>query len=123
MKNHDIKRIIVVDDTSSITFALGEWLRSACTHDVLTFEDPLEAVNEITQNGIPDFIVTDYNMPGMNGIEFLEKVASDKENVSAIIMTAYPSEVKFKAEEKSYDVIEKKPGFMDLIVNRIMQKN
>jgi DNA-binding NtrC family response regulator len=118
--NQDVKRIMIVDDTSSITFALGEWIRNAGIHDVLTFEDPVEAVEEIRKNGTPDFIVTDYNMPGMNGVEFLDKVTSEK-NVKAIIMTAYPDDVVFNNDQKTYEVIEKKIGFMKTILNKIQK--
>ena len=109
---------MVIDDMSSITLVLREWLKDAGVSDVITFEDPREAVEEIRKNGVPDFIVTDYNMPGMNGVEFLEKVTAGND-VRAIIMTAYPSEVDFRSTTKTYEVIEKKIGFMDTIVRKI----
>jgi len=120
VENQDVKRIIVVDDTCSISFALGEWLRSAGAHDVLTFEDPLEAVEEIRKNGTPDFIITDYNMPGMNGVEFLEKVGDEAE-FKGIIMTAYPAEVVFKNDKKKYEIVEKRIGFMETIAKKIQK--
>lgn len=118
MQNKDLKRIMVVDDTTSISFALGEWLKDEGIQNVEVFESPELAVEEIKKNGAPDFIITDYDMPGMNGVEFLKKVNSDQ-NVEAIIMTAYPSEVSFEKGEKKYEVIEKKLGFIEKIVNKI----
>jgi two-component system chemotaxis response regulator CheY len=118
VENKDFKKIMVVDDTSSISFALGEWLKDEGIQNVEVFENPEKAVEEIKKNGAPDFIVTDYDMPGMNGVEFLKKVNSDQ-NVDAIIMTAYPSEVSFEKDEKKYEVIEKKHGFIEKIVNKI----
>jgi len=118
VENQDVKKVMVIDDMSSITLVLREWLKDAGVSDVITFEDPREAVEEIRKNGVPDFIVTDYNMPGMNGVEFLEKVTAGND-VRAIIMTAYPSEVDFRSTTKTYEVIEKKIGFMDTIVRKI----
>jgi CheY-like chemotaxis protein len=117
VKNQDVKRVMVIDDTSSITAALGEWLKIGGVQDVVLFDNPIEAIEEIKKNGAPDFIVTDYNMPGMNGVEFLEKV-SQKHDINALIMTAYPSEVEF-INEREYEVIEKKLGFMQTIVQKI----
>jgi two-component system, NtrC family, response regulator HydG len=108
---------MVIDDTNSITEALGEWLKIGGVQDVVLFDNPIEAIEEIKKNGVPDFIVTDYNMPGMNGVEFLDKV-SKKHVINALIMTAYPSEVEFKNEQE-YEVIEKKLGFMQTIVKKI----
>ena len=107
----------MIDDTSSITEALGEWLKIGGVQDVVLFDNPIKAIEEIKKNGIPDFIVTDYNMPGMNGVEFLDEV-SQKHTINALIMTAYPSEVEFK-NERAYEVIEKKLGFMQTIVQKI----
>jgi two-component system, chemotaxis family, chemotaxis protein CheY len=118
VQNKDLKRVMVVDDTSSISFALGEWLKDEGIQNVEIFENPEQAVEEIKKNGAPDFIITDYDMPGMNGVEFLKKVNSDQ-NVEAIIMTAYPSDVSFENGEKKYEVIEKKLGFIEKIVNKI----
>ena len=118
MEKKDLKRVMVVDDTSSISFALSEWLRDEGVKNVEVFEDPALAIEDVKKNGAPDFIITDYDMPGMNGVEFLKKVNSDQD-VEAIIMTAYPSEVTFEKGEKSYEVIEKKLGFIEKIVNKI----
>jgi len=109
---------MVVDDTSSITFVLGERLKDEGIQNVEVFEDPELAVEDIKKNGAPDFIITDYNMPGMNGIEFLKKVNSDRD-VEAIIMTSCPTDVSFKNGEKTYEVIEKKLGFIEKIINKI----
>jgi CheY-like chemotaxis protein len=117
VKNQDVKKVMVIDDTSSITEALGEWLKIGGVQDVVLFDNPIEAIEEIKKNGVPDFIVTDYNMPGMNGVEFLDKVAQ-KHDINALIMTAYPSEVEFK-NEREYEVVEKKLGFMQAIVQKI----
>jgi CheY-like chemotaxis protein len=117
VKNQDVKKVMVIDDTSSITKALGEWLKIGGVQDVVLFDNPIEAIEEIRKNGAPDYIITDYNMPGMNGVEFLDEV-SQRHDVNALIMTAYPSEVEFK-NEREYEVIEKKLGFMQTIVKKI----
>ncbi|MGE5670752.1 MAG: response regulator [Fibrobacterota bacterium] len=117
MKNQDVKKVMVIDDTNSITKALGEWLKIGGVQDVVLFDNPIEAIEEIRKNGAPDYIITDYNMPGMNGVEFLDEV-SQRHDVNALIMTAYPSEVEFK-NEREYEVIEKKLGFMQTIVKKI----
>jgi DNA-binding NtrC family response regulator len=118
VKNEDIRNIMVVDDTKSITFALEEWLKDEGIANVNVYQDPERAVEAIQKDGAPDLIITDYDMPGMNGVEFLEEVNSCN-NVKAIIMTAHPSELSSHNKSKKYDVIEKSNGFMEKIINRV----
>lgn len=49
---------------------------------------PEDAI-EIFQNNIIDVVVTDLKMPGMNGIEFIQKIKEIKPEQNCILLTAY----------------------------------
>lgn len=69
-------KILVVDDFSTMRRIVKNLLRD------LGFTNTAEADDGSTawpmlQNGNYDFLVTDWNMPGMTGIELLQKVRAD----------------------------------------------
>lgn len=69
-------KILVVDDFSTMRRIVKNLLRD------LGFTNTHEADDGTTawpmlQTGDYDFLVTDWNMPGMSGIELLQKVRSD----------------------------------------------
>ncbi|HET6405966.1 MAG TPA: response regulator [Candidatus Thermoplasmatota archaeon] len=84
------RRILVVEDEDDIRELLAELLASSlenCT--VEARPDAQAALRSIAQTP-PDIIVTDYKMPGMNGLDFLMHVRLQQPNVPAILITAFP---------------------------------
>lgn len=68
------KKILVVDDHPSVREALRLLLES-CGYDCVSVADGTEALTQL-RAGRFDVIVTDYEMPNMNGLELLESLAS-----------------------------------------------
>lgn len=83
-------RILVVDDEPDILEVVSRALRHAF-HDVevLVAEDPVVALTRL-HDGAVDLIISDYRMPKMNGLEFLERAKGLAPLAPRIMMTAYP---------------------------------
>jgi len=62
-------KVLVVEDEEDVRFMLALSLRHAGYH-VHTASDGLEALDEMKQRRF-DVVVTDYQMPGLDGLEFL----------------------------------------------------
>ena len=82
-------KILVVDDFSTMRRIVKNLLRD------LGFTNTHEADDGTTawpmlQSGDFDFVVTDWNMPGMTGIELLQKIRSDErlKGVPVLMVTA-----------------------------------
>lgn len=73
--NKDMK-ILVVDDFSTMRRIIKNLLRDLGMTNVQEADDGQTALPILKQGGI-DFLVTDWNMPGMTGIELLKEVRSD----------------------------------------------
>ena len=69
-------RILVVDDDESIRELLRLHLSSA-GYEVQVAEDAI-AAGYLVLKGPPDLIITDINMPHMDGFEFIAALKSDR---------------------------------------------
>jgi two-component system chemotaxis response regulator CheY len=65
------KTIFVIDDSAVMTASVKQTLEMA-GYKVETARDGLEAFNRIKTGFKPDLIITDINMPNMNGIDFIK---------------------------------------------------
>ena len=81
------KDVWVIDDDRSIRWVLERALKKA-NLDVTLFETASNAMQALAKD-IPQVIITDVRMPGMDGLEFLEKIQSQHPNLPVIVMTAH----------------------------------
>ncbi len=65
------KTIFVIDDSSVILMSIKQILEMG-GFNVETAKDGQEAFNKLKTGFKPDLIITDINMPIMNGIEFIK---------------------------------------------------
>lgn len=67
------KTIFIVDDSAVILASVKQTLEMA-GFKVETAKDGLEAFNRVKSGFKPDLIITDINMPNMNGLELIKNV-------------------------------------------------
>lgn len=76
--------ILLVDDEQNILNALQREL--AGSHDVETFTSPREALQRAKDTEF-DLVVTDYRMPDMDGVSFLEAFAQNQPDAMRLILS------------------------------------
>jgi len=81
-----MRKILVVDDEVHTRLLYRE-LFSDGDYQVVTASDGLEALRCIRDEN-PDLVILDIRMPGIDGIEVLERSGELKESLSFIICTA-----------------------------------
>ena len=69
-------KILVVDDFSTMRRIIRNLLRELGFDNVVEADDGNSALPTLRRGGF-DFLITDWNMPGMTGLELLENVRSD----------------------------------------------
>ncbi len=84
------KKILVVDDEADSRQIFRDML-SDLEYDVIDAPDGASALQAIQDRGVIDLIITDYQMPDMNGLEFVERVRRFLPVVPIIMITAYGS--------------------------------
>ena len=88
----DTKRVLIVDDSSVMRKIVERSLRQAGFPVSQVFEanNGAEALEMLgTQH--PDLILTDVNMPTMDGLEFVRKLRAEKKAEGVPVITVHPS--------------------------------
>lgn len=82
-------KILVVDDFSTMRRIVKNLLRDLGFHNTQEADDGLTAL-PMLQKGDFDFVVTDWNMPGMQGIDLLKAIRADEKlkHLPVLLVTA-----------------------------------
>ncbi|MDA1312899.1 MAG: response regulator [Acidobacteria bacterium] len=101
--------IVIVDDEEMVLTSLRSFLRLETEYDIETFDSPAKAIERIRESTI-DLVISDYLMPGMNGIEFLLEIKKLQPYATRILLTGYADKenaIKAINEVGLYQYIEK----------------
>ena len=112
-------KILIVDDEAMVTKTLVMLLGLEGFSNVVAFNDPKEALEHIKENEI-DLIISDFIMPQMNGIDFLEGAKKLQKDVSTILLTGYADKenaIRAINEIGIFKYIEKPWDNNNLIIN------
>jgi len=85
---HPPARALVVDDDPMVREILGEQLKSI-GYEVKLATDGLDALNQLDTGTVVDVLVTDYSMPGMNGVVLIEEARRRLPNLPAVLLTGF----------------------------------
>lgn len=82
-------KILIVDDFSTMRRIIKNLLRDLGFTNTAEADDGLTAL-PMLKGGDFDFLVTDWNMPGMTGIDLLKEVRADEKlaNLPTLMVTA-----------------------------------
>jgi adenylate cyclase len=113
-------RILVVDDEPDLEALLVQKFRRQIREGAIEFlfaGDGVEALAALAKNGDVDMVVTDINMPRMDGLTLLEKLQDgDNERLSTIIVSAYGdmANIRTAMNRGAFDFLTKPIDFPDL---------
>lgn len=80
-------KIMLVDDDADFLRVLSAKIRKLSSMEVITETDPHQAIEKLKEQNI-SFVITDINMPEMNGVELLLGVHSLLKGIQVVIITA-----------------------------------
>jgi DNA-binding NtrC family response regulator len=80
--------VFIVDDETMVAMALQSFLELETSYRIVTFTDPMEALDALVADR-PDVIVSDYMMPGMDGITFLKQAREKHPQCTRVLLTGY----------------------------------
>lgn len=122
--------VLIVDDSSSMRAVIKKTIRVSGFNvgQFLTAEDGRDAMKVLSAEWV-DLVLTDINMPNMNGMELIEKMKEDEilKTIPVVIVTTEGSEkVKKQSMDLGVSALIKKPFRPEDIrnaLNRIMGEN
>ena len=101
-----IAKIFIVEDDQFLGNLIKRTLEKLDNMDVTHFLTPEDCLKNLHQN--PDIVSIDYNLPGMNGVELLEKIRNYNDSIQCIMVSG---------QEKLDVVIDTyKKGVVDYII-------
>ena len=117
-------RVLVVDDDREICDFMQTFL-SKDGIEVKTLNDPELAPDEV-KNGGYHLVVLDLMMPGIDGVEVLQRIRKVDDDVAVVIFTGFPS-LDSAVQSMKLDAVDylKKPFDPDdfrEVVDRVMRK-
>ena len=86
-----MKRVLVVDDEADMLWMLQRNLNKGMEDvEILGAQSGEEALSILSDKKV-ELVISDINMPGMNGLDLLVEINNRYPQTGVIIMTAYPS--------------------------------
>jgi two-component system chemotaxis response regulator CheY len=79
-------KLLVVDDSSTMRRIIKNTLARLGYKDILEGADGVEGWAQMDSNPDIDMLITDWNMPEMNGLELVKKVRADERFIDTPII-------------------------------------
>ena len=108
------RAVLLVDDDETVRTVLGEQLREL-GFKVDEVPDGKSAIDRLTCNGSYDVLLSDFAMPGMNGIDTIQAALRTRPSMRALLMTGYADEQAVGDLHKSVPIIRKPVNINDLV--------
>jgi CheY-like chemotaxis protein len=104
VKPNKQRNILIVEDNTYVRNLVVSLLRRQ-EYNIISAADAFEAMDLIMHYGAKflDLIITDYQMPGFNGVEFIKKVKSKKDfqDTPIILLSQYNNAFFTKNKDKN----------------------
>ena len=117
-------RILIVDDEANARAALAEILREE-GYTTETAADGFKALGKI-EEFLPDVVLTDLKMPGLDGIGLMEKANESRMGATFVVMTAFGtiSSAVEAVKKGAYNYLTKPLDFqvLEVVVERAVEQ-
>ena len=110
------RHVLIVDDDPNVRIPIQEFLE-ASGFKVSSAGNAEKALDLIQQDGI-NVVITDIQLPGMNGLEFTDTLKKQKNDIDVIVITGFSTDYSYEeaAEKGASDFIFKPVRFRELLL-------
>lgn len=108
------RSVLLVDDDKAVRTVLAEQLREL-GFKVDEVADGRSAIDRLKGNGEYDVLLTDFAMPGMNGLDTIRTAVEQRPSIRALLMTGYADEDAVADARTKVPVIRKPINLEELV--------
>jgi signal transduction histidine kinase len=109
-----VRKILLVDDDDAVRTVVGEQLREL-GFDVTTTPDGASAIDAVGSGGEFDLLLTDFAMPGFNGVQTIQRIATLRPDMRSALMTGYADDSLTAVDRESITVFRKPLDMSELL--------
>jgi adenylate cyclase len=114
-----MRKILVVDDEPDLEALVIQKFRRQIRDGAISFlfaHDGVEALSVLAENRDVDMVVSDINMPRMDGLSLLQKLQEADDKLSTVIVSAYGdmANIRTAMNRGAFDFLTKPIDFVDL---------
>jgi two-component system nitrogen regulation response regulator GlnG len=114
-------KIFLVDDDEDVRFLMTRMLKQSGVHQVKVFSGGEELLENLRSGEIPDLIIQDQNMPGMNGIQTMAMIRELHPEMPILISSGQPDIEEMDCFKQSRVGVISKPFSMDEIQAKLAE--
>lgn len=112
-------KILVVDDETDLEVLIKQKFRSQIRNQEYEFDfaiDGNDALKKLQEQPDTDIVLSDINMPGMDGLTLISKISDINPLIKAVIISAYGDmeNIRMAMNHGAYDFLCKPVNFEDL---------
>jgi DNA-binding response OmpR family regulator len=116
--------IFFIDDSPMITQFLTIFFEK--NYNVYSYHNPLDAIEDIKNGLYPDIVVTDFDMPELNGLEFIKAVRQAACYIPVIVVSGMrESKYRLNCLEAGADDFMAKPfhpAELEIRINKLLEE-
>ena len=109
-----MRSILLVDDDDAVRTVVGEQLREL-GFDVIATADGASAISAV-DNGVEfDLLLSDFAMPGINGVQTINRIRSLRPDIRSALMTGYADDSLTAVDREAITVFRKPIDINELL--------
>ncbi len=109
-----VRTILLVDDDEAVRTVVGEQLREH-GFDVVVTADGASAISAVDDGGQFDLLLSDFAMPGFNGVQTINQITSMRPAMRSALMTGYADESLTAIDRQAITVFRKPIDINELL--------
>lgn len=114
-----MNKILVVDDEADLELLIKQKFRKKIREEIYDFvfaENGLDALKKLEENPDIDMVLSDINMPGMDGLTLLTKLPENYPMIRTVMVSAYGDmdNIRIAMNRGAFDFVCKPVNFTDL---------
>ena len=109
-----VRSILLVDDDEAVRTVVGEQLREH-GFDVVATADGASAISAVDEGGEFDLLLSDFAMPGFNGVQTINRIRTMRPDIRSALMTGYADDSLTTIDRKAMTVFRKPIDINELL--------